>query len=342
MEASMDRSLVERILITGCSGFVGSYLVAACHAQYPTATLFGLSLHAPARPEEQSALPLVCLEADLLEGAQVQRAIAQSQPDLVFHLAAQASVAASWEAPTRTLAINAGGAIHLFEALRAERLSPRILLVGSGEQYGLVAPEENPITEECLPRPANPYAVSKAAQDLSGYQYWVAYGLPIMRVRPFNHFGPRQKETFVIANFARQIALIEAGRTDSVLPVGNLHARRDFLPVQDVVRAYLALIEHGHPGEAYNVGSGIARSIADVLALCLELADVPITTRVDPTRLRPADVPLLVADTARVRDHTGWQPIIDFRAALQETLDYWRARVRREHTAAPKRGSSPK
>jgi GDP-4-dehydro-6-deoxy-D-mannose reductase len=287
-----------------------------------------MSLHTPALSEEQSDLPLICLEADLLNSTQVQRAIARSQPDLVFHLAAQASVAASWQEPARTLQINAGGAIHLFEALRAERLAPRIVLVGSGEQYGLVAPEENPIKEECLPRPANPYAVSKVAQDLAGYQYFVAYGLPIVRVRPFNHFGPRQKEAFVIANFARQIALIEVGRAEPVLPVGNLQARRDFLPVQDMVSAYLALIEQGHPGEAYNVGSGIARSIEEVLAACLELSEVPITIRVDPSRFRPADVPLLVADTARVRAHTDWQPTVDFKKALKETLDYWRASIR--------------
>lgn len=338
----MDRSSVERILITGFSGFVGSYLVAACHAQYPGATLFGMGLHAPALSEEHSAIPLVRLEADLLNGAQVRQVIAQSQPDVIFHLAAQSSVAASWEAPTRTLEINAGGAIHLFEALHAERLAPRILLVGSGEQYGLVLPEENPIKEACLPRPASPYAVSKVAQDLYGYQYFVAYGLPIVRVRAFNHFGPRQRESFVIANFARQIALIEAGRAEPVLPVGNLQAQRDFLPVQDVVRAYLALIERGHPGEAYNVGSGMARSIDEVLAACLELTDAPITTRVDPARFRPADVPLLVADTARLRAHTGWQPVTDFREALKDTLDYWRDKVRKEASPSPKLSSSAK
>ncbi|HEY7359138.1 MAG TPA: GDP-mannose 4,6-dehydratase [Ktedonobacterales bacterium] len=330
----MDRSAVERILITGSSGFVGSYLAAACHTQYPQATLFGLSLNVPGLPEAPGAVPLISLEADLLDGAQVRQAVARSRPDLLFHLAAQSSVAASWREPARTLQINAGGAIHLFEALHAEHLAPRVVLVGSGEQYGPVAPEENPIKEDCQPQPANPYAVSKVAQDLYGYQYFAAYGLPIIRARPFNHFGPRQKEAFVIANFARQIALIEAGRAEPLLPVGNLGARRDFLPVQDVVRAYLALVEQGHPGEAYNIGSGVARSIEEVLAACLELTDAPITTRLDPARLRPADVPLLVADTARLRAHTGWQPTLDFKAALQETLDYWRAVVRSEQVAS--------
>src|SRR6266568_1235578 len=156
-------------------------------------------------------------------------------------LAAQSSVAASWNDPLSTLQVNAGGAIHLLEALRAERLSPRVLLVGSGEQYGLVKPEENPINEDSLPRPINPYGVSKLAQDLYGYQYFITYGLPILRARPFNHFGLRQTATFVVADFARQIVLIEQGKVEPILSVGNLQTRRDFLPVEDVVRADLAI-----------------------------------------------------------------------------------------------------
>ncbi|HLJ79936.1 MAG TPA: GDP-mannose 4,6-dehydratase, partial [Ktedonobacterales bacterium] len=313
------------------SGFVGGYLLAQCRMRYPDAQLFGLT-----HPDgaTTATLPLVPLVADMTQPQQVREAIATARPDLVFHLAAQPSVAASWGDPMRTLAINAGGAIHLFEALRAERLAPRIVLVGSGEQYGLIRPEENPIREECLPRPANPYAVSKVAQDLYGYQYYVAYGLPIVRVRPFNHFGPRQNEAFVIASFARQIARIEAGQAEQVLLVGNLEAQRDFLPVEDVVRAYIAIADSGHPGEAYNVGSGQARSIQQVLDALLALASVPIEVRTDPTRLRPADVPLLVADTARVREHTGWTPRDDIDAALRRTLDYWRQVVAEARTSS--------
>lgn len=309
-----------RILITGYSGFVGGYLLAACRARYPDAQLFGLT-----HPDGSTAAPpLVPLMADMTQPQQVREAIATAQPDLVFHLAAQPSVAASWSDPLLTLAINAGGAIHLFEALRAERLAPRVVLVGSGEQYGLIRPDENPIREECLPRPANPYAVSKVAQDLYGYQYFVAYGLPILRVRSFNHFGPHQNEAFVIASFARQTARIEAGQAEPVLLVGNLEAQRDFLPVEDVVRAYIAIADFGHPGEAYNVGSGQARSIRQILDALLALASVPIEVRTDPARLRPTDVPLLVADTSRVREHTGWTPSDDIDAALRRTLDYWR------------------
>ncbi|HLZ24984.1 MAG TPA: GDP-mannose 4,6-dehydratase [Ktedonobacterales bacterium] len=320
-----------RILITGFSGFVGGYLVALCQNRYPDAQLFGLTqrLDAPSIEAAATARTIVPLVADMVQVRQVREAIAQSRPDLVFHLAAQASVAASWGDPLETLAINAGGAVHLFEALRAEHLVPRIVLVGSGEQYGLIRPDENPIREECLPRPASPYAVSKVTQDLYGYQYFVAYGLPILRVRPFNHFGPYQSEAFVVASFARQIARIEAGLAEPVLLVGNLEARRDFLPVEDVVRAYIAIADSGHPGAAYNVGSGQARSIQQMLDALLAHAHVPIEIRTDPARLRPTDVPLLVADTSRLREHTGWKPSDDADAALLRTLDYWRQTVGR-------------
>lgn len=318
----METRAPSRILITGHTGFVGSYLIAACRARFPTAELAGLA-HLPA---PHGAFDGMHEEfADLTDAEQVRTAIADARPDLIFHLAAQSSVAASWKDPVRTLAINAGGTISLLEAVRAEGISPRIVLIGSGEQYGLVRPEDNPISEDCLPRPANPYAVSKVAQDLYGWQYFVAYKLPILRVRAFNHFGPRQSEAFVLSSFARQIARIEAGLAEPVLRVGNLSARRDFLPVEDVVRAYVAIAERGHDGEAYNVGSGQARSIQDMLSRLLAFAHAPIAVETDSALLRPVDVPLLVADTTRLRRDTGWEPVLPLDDALRHTLDYWRA-----------------
>ena len=314
----------SRILITGFSGFVGSYLVEKCRERYPHAQLFGLGQHPPSHAMSPGMNDVIPLLADMTSPEMVRQAVAQARPDLIFHLAGQASVAASWADPVQTLKVNAQGAVHLFEALRAEGLSPRIVLVGSGEQYGMIRPEENPVSEECLQRPVNPYAVSKAAQDLYGYQYFFAYKLPILRVRPFNHFGPRQAAMFVVPNFARQIALIEAGKAEPVLLVGNLQAQRDFLPVEDVVDAYLAIAERGHPGEAYNIGSGRARSISEILDLLLSFTKVPISVRVDPARVRPLDVTVLVADTTRLRTHTDWKPSVDFEYALRQTLDYWR------------------
>lgn len=328
--------MAPRILITGYSGFVGAYLIEACLRRYPEATLVGVSNHSPTHaPRQPLPAAVVPVHADLAAdtGAGIREVVREARPDLVFHLAAQASVAASWADPAGTLATNAGGAVHLLEALRAEAPAARVVLVGSGEQYGLVPPEENPIREDHCQQPINPYAVAKATQDLFGYQYFKAYGLPVLRVRPFNHFGPGQAPTYVIADFARQIALAEAGRRERTLRVGNLAARRDFLPVEDVVRAYLAVAERGAAGQAYNVGSGHGRAIAEILDQLLTLARVPITLERDSTRFRPVDAPLLVADTTRLREDTGWEAEVDFGEALARTLDYWRESVSREPTS---------
>lgn len=342
------RGMPERILITGASGFVGEWLAEACHRAYPQAVLFGLGHplaaegnQPPPPPLPQPpAVPLTAIAVDITDAGQVRAAIAQARPDLVFHLAGQASVAASWADPARTLAVNAGGAVRLFEALRAEGLlTARVVLAGSGEQYGNVTERENPIGEETPFRPATPYAVSKAAQDLYGYQYGAAWHLPVLRARSFNAFGPRGGSAFVIGDFARQIARIEAGLAEPVLRVGNLAARRDFLPVQDVVAAYLALAEHGRPGEAYNIGSGRGRSIEEMLHALVALARVAIAVRPDPARFRPVDVPLLVADTTRLRRETGWQPRYDFARALEETLEYWRQVVRQSVEAGAEAGA---
>lgn len=322
-----------RILITGASGFVGRWLTEACLDAYPDAALFGLS-HPLAAGHYHTLPPTVggamtLIEADITDAEQVRAAVAQARPELVFHLAGQASVAASWADPAHTLAVNAGGAVRLFEALRAESLiTTRVVLAGSGEQYGNVSAEENPIGEETPFRPVTPYAVSKAAQDLYGYQCGIAWGLPVLRARSFNAFGPRDSGAFVIGDFARQIARIEAGAAEPVLHVGNLAARRDFLPVQDVAAAYLALAERGRPGEAYNIGSGQGRSIEELLHALVALARVEIAVRPDPARFRPVDIPLLVADIAKLRRETGWEPVHDFAQTLEETLEYWRQVVR--------------
>ena len=184
-------SIPSRILITGYSGFVGRYLVEQCRIRYPGAEIFGLCKQIPSSSATSVMRDVTPLVGDITQQELVHQAVLKAEPDLVFHLAAQPSVVASWSDPEQTLRVNAGGVLHLLEALRTEGFFPRIILVGSGEQYGKVKIDENPLREECLFRPVNPYAVSKAAQDLYGYQYFVAYGLPILRARPFNHFGPR-------------------------------------------------------------------------------------------------------------------------------------------------------
>lgn len=323
----MDKRAPARILITGIAGFVGSYLAEQCRARYPQAEIFGLYHREPPQRASEALNYVIPLRADITQADAVRRALAEARPDVIFHLAAQSSVAASWSDPLRTLQVNAVGALHLLEALRLECPSARLVLVGSGEEYGRVEPHENPLGEECPLRPINPYAVSKVTQDLYGYQYFAAYGLSIVRVRAFNHFGPRQAEGFVLAGFARQIALVEAGKVEPVVMVGNLQAQRDFLPVEDVVAAYLALAQWGQPGAVYNVGSGKARSIGEILDLLLTFAKAPIHVRVDPARMRPVDIPMLEADISRIQAHTGWEPAVAFEFALKELLDYWRTVV---------------
>ena len=320
----------ERILITGSSGFVGRHLMPLCHERYPDAELIGIS-HLPSA-NEGSVSQYTLLQADLRHRDQIRHLIATSRPDLILHLAGQASVAESWQHPEDTLAVNAGGAINMLEAVHLAGLSPRVLLIGSAEQYGVIAPEDNPIREDQPMLPVNPYAVSKVAQDLLGYQYYVSYGLPIIRVRAFNHFGPLQPPAYVIPSFARQLALVEAGRAEPVVHVGNLSAERDFLPVGEVARAYLALADHGHPGEAYNVGSGVPVTAEYILDVLRSLSTVQVDVRVDPERLRPTDVPVAYADITRLRRDTDWQPMWSIADALREVLDYWRQQVTREST----------
>ena len=317
----------ERILITGCAGFVGSYLAERCRKRYPDAELFGLYNR---RAPQQLSLGLEgveWLQADILRVDHVRKVVADTRPDVIFHLAAQSSVAVSWSDPVYTLQVNACGTLHLLEAARRECPAARVVLVGSAEQYGAVKPHENPIREEQELMPTNPYAISKVAQDRYGQQYFAAYGLPVIRVRSFNHFGPRQADAFVLASFARQIAQIEAGKSEPVVRAGNLQIRRDFLPIEDAIAAYLAVGERGQPGEAYNVGSGQAHSIGMILALLLSFAHRPIRVCQDAALMRPMDIPVLEADISRIQAHTGWRPMKPFEVALEELLDYWRGVV---------------
>jgi GDP-4-dehydro-6-deoxy-D-mannose reductase len=194
--------------------------------------------------------------------------------------------------------------------------------------YGAVPAEELPVNEDTPLRPVNPYGVSKVAQDLLALQYHLSHGVDVLRVRAFNHLGPRQSPQFVAASFARQIAEAEAGLRPPLLKVGNLEAQRDFTDVADVVRAYALLMEKGEPGQAYNIGSGHARSVRCLLDVLLGMSKVAIHIEQDPDRARPVDAPIIVADVTRLRDATGWAPTISFEESLRRVLDYWRSVIR--------------
>ena len=313
----------SRALITGVSGFVGPYLVQALR-QGTDWALFGLNRRTDVVEGYNS------VTADLLDRERVRHAVAEIAPLQVFHLAAQSHVPTSHANAGETLTNNVIGQVNLLDACRALPEPPRVLIVGSAEEYGLARPEEMPLREGQPFRPASPYAVSKVTQDLLGWQYFVSYQLPVVRVRPFNHIGPGQSDRFAVPAFARQIAEIEAGRRAPVVQVGNLEAQRDFLDVRDVVRAYHLALTTGQPGEVYNVGSGVSVRLRDVLDLLLDLSPVRVQIATDPAQLRPSDVPLLVADSRALRAATGWEPTIPLERSLRDTLDWWRARVRDE------------
>lgn len=309
-----------RALITGAGGFAGLHL-ARWLARDLDWQVYGLIR----RPVEHA--PYLPVIADLLDRERVATVVADIAPTHVFHLAAQSHVPTSHADPGATLANNLIGQVNLLDACRALTEPPRVLVVGSAEEYGLARPEEMPLREEQPFRPTSPYAVSKVAQDLLGWQYFISYGLPVVRVRAFNHTGPGQSDRFVVSAFARQIAEIDAGCRSPVLWVGNLDAQRDFLDVRDVVRAYALALQHGEAGAVYNIGSGTAVAVRDLLDLLVGMSRSVVEVRPDPARLRPADVPLLVADSSRLRAVTGWRPEVTLEASVRETLAWWRAQV---------------
>ncbi len=319
-----------RALITGLTGFAGSHLAEYLLAHHPEVEVFGSYRWRSRMDNIDHLLDRVRLvEADLRDATAVHRLLAQVRPDFVFHLAAQSFVPASWTAPAETVTTNLTGQINLCEGIRALGLDPAVQLACSSEEYGLVLPDEVPIKESNPLRPLSPYAVSKVGQDLLGYQYFKSYGMRIVRTRGFNHTGPRRGEVFVSSNFAKQVARIEAGLQAPVLEVGNLEAVRDFSDVRDIVRAYWLAARHGTPGEVYYVATGRGITIRELVDQLRALSGVAIEIRVDPARLRPSDVEVLIGDSSKFRSETGWEPRIPLEQTLSDLLDYWRYRTAR-------------
>ncbi len=317
-----------RVLITGVTGMVGSHLADYCLERGDIEVYGTRRWRSPLDNIAHITEQITLVECDLRDQAGVRRAIEEVQPEMIFHLAAQSFVPTSWAAPADTMATNAIGQIHLLEALRdLDMADVPFQIAGSSEEYGLVLPEETPIKETNPLRPLSPYAVSKVTQDMLGYQYHRSFGLRTVRTRAFNHEGPRRGDVFVTSNFAKQIALIEAGATPPVIEVGNLSARRDWHDVRDTVRAYWLAAERGEPGDVYNIGRGEAHEVKSMLDLLLGMTDAPIEVRQVPERMRPSDVELLLCDPTKFHQATGWEATIPLEQTLRDTLDYWRARV---------------
>ena len=293
-----------RAFVTGGSGFAGSHLLDLL----PGAT-------APSREE-----------LDLFDGDSVRAAVRESAPDTVWHLAALASVGRSWEVPVETIADNVAMTVNLLEAVRTEAPEATVVLISSGEIYG--PPDRLPVDEEAPLRPQNPYAVSKAACDLLGGQYADAIGLHVVRVRPFNHTGPGQTDDYVVGTLTRQVAEAEAaGHEEALVRTGNPDSARDFSDVRDVVRAYVAAatLDSG----VYNVASGKAVSVHDLIELVRAAAHIPVRHEVDPARVRAHDVPEVRGSAERLRDATGWRQEIPLDQTIADALEAWRRKLRR-------------
>ncbi|MBC8515109.1 GDP-mannose 4,6-dehydratase [bacterium] len=313
-----------RALITGITGFAGSHL-----AEYLLSRgdeVWGLCRRrSPRKHLTKVRQQLKLVEGDMRDQSSLFRVLRESQPDTIFHLAAQSFVPTSWRAPADTFETNVTGQSYLFEVVREMEIDPMIQIAGSSEEYGMVYPDETPIGELNPLRPLSPYAVSKVAQDLMAYQYHRSYGMRVVRTRAFNHTGPRRGPEFVASAFARQIVAIEKGAAP-IIRVGNLEAERDFTDVRDVVQAYVASVECGEPGEVYNICSGSAVSIGTLLEMLLSLSKIKVTIEKDPALDRPSDVPLLLGDASKFKKASGWERVIPLEKTLLDLLNWWRRR----------------
>ena len=313
---------MEKALIIGAAGFVGGYLI-----DFAAESMRWEVIATKLSSENLSTKYAKVFDLDIMNIDDVNSLIARQHPDYIFHLAAQSSVALSWIKPDLTVDVNIKGSLHILEAVRKLNYKPRLLMVGSGEEYGYVKKEELPIREDNVIRPGNIYAITKACQNMLGNIYSKAYGMDIIMVRAFNHIGPGQSELFVVSDFCKQVVECEKGLRVPVIKVGNLDAKRDFTDVRDIVRAYVMLMKYGESGEIYNVGSGRCVPIHDILEKIIDNATVPIQVEVDEQRLRPNDIPIIQADVDKLCRTIGWNPQISLNDTICDMLEYWRINI---------------
>jgi len=316
-----------RALVTGGAGFAGSYLAEYLLQQNCELTLM-------ARPEENlravdRLLPRLRLErADLRDLSRVRQILSDVRPHRIYHLAAFSSVVESFQNPRDCYEVNLGGTLNLLESWRQLGFEARLLLVSSSDVYGQATEADLPLSEESSLSPASPYAGSKIAAEFLAVQFGFSYGLPVVRVRPFHHTGPRQSRAFVCSNLARQVAEIVCGLRPPLISVGNVNIARDFSDVRDIVRGYGLLIERGRPGEVYQLCSGRAISIGLLIEWLAAIASVAIEVRVDASKVRTGEPAVLWGDPAKVRAETGWSPEYELRTTLIDLEAYWEEQIR--------------
>ena len=321
---------INKVLITGITGFVGSHLADYILANFPEVQVLGLARWRAPKDNIRHILDDITLKCgDLLDLPSLITVLSKQKPDVIFHLAAQSYVPFSNRAPVATLSTNVIGTCNLLQAVRELKevsgYDPIIHICSSSEVYGQVKENEVPIREDNPFRPASPYAVSKIGEDMLAFQYWLSWKIKTIRTRMFTHTGPRRGEVFVVSTFAKQIAAIEAGLAPPVVRVGNLESIRTFLDVRDAVKAYWLLVNKCPPGEVYNIGGVETMTVGKMLDKLIELSTAKkIKVEVDPERIRPSDVTLQIPSTEKFNKDTGWKPEIKFDKTLKDTLDYWR------------------
>ena len=315
---------IRRVLITGIRGSGGSYLAEYIAANHPDVEVHGISRWHSTSTDNLSAIRerVTLHEADLMDFSSVLAVLQDCQPDAIFHLAAHANVRASFITPNAVLSNNVLGTSNLFESVRMARLDPIIQLCSSSEVYGVVDSTAVPITEDAPLRPASPYAVSKVAQDLLGWTYYISYDVHIIRTRMFTYLNPRRTDLFATA-FAKQVAWIERGLQKELVH-GNLDSVRTIIDARDAMRAYWEAILRCKPGEVYNIGGTTSMTVGEFLERLVVLSDVPIPRRCAPHLLRPADVTLQIPCVDKFEEATGWQPVHTFEESLACLLAYWR------------------
>jgi len=324
-------------LITGITGFVGSHLADLLLEK--NIKVCGISRWRSPKENIQHCIDNIDLEmGDLLDFSSLYRAIHKHKPDVIYHLAAQSYVPYSFQVPSSTIDTNCVGTCNLLEAIRMLRddsYDPIVHVCSSSEVYGQVQESETPIVEDNAFRPASPYAVSKVCEDMLAFQYFASWGMKIIRTRLFTHTGPRRGDVFVVSNFAKQVARIEAGLRDPVMEVGNLDSIRTFMDVRDAVRAYWLLVHKCVAGEVYNIGGDVTMTIKEMLDKLINMSiRNDISVILDQERLRPSDVTMQIPDSGKFKRATGWSPAIPFEQTLEDTLEFWRRKYAKQKMAS--------
>lgn len=313
---------MKKVLVIGAAGFVGRFLIDRLKKSINCVVI------ATKLPNEKFQYSGILIEElDITNPMAILQLLREAKPDWIINLAAQNSIGYAWENPGLTVETNIKGSINILDAVKQLDYQPKILLVGSGEEYGVISESQMPIAENVAVHPSNIYGATKACQNMLAVIYSRAYKMQVIVVRSFNYVGPGQTTLFVVSDFAKQIARIEKKDQEPIIHVGNLKSKRDFIDVRDLVRAYIMLLEEGKAGEIYNVGSGSATKIEDVLYKMLEMSNIDIKVEVSEEKMRPIDVPVVEADIRKISKTTKWKPEIPLEKSISDVLEYWRKQV---------------